>query len=365
MAKILILSCWDDDFDLHTVKGTPENAYLREYLIRRGIKPIFAFPSTRNDFPPNFLPVKVKLLPVKRKIRIATIPLNYIIQNLSMVRAVSNTKFDLIYSVCNMTSLAGKLLSKKHGVPFAQKFSGLIFFRKYGRLLKWVLDFPTRFSIALNPDKVFVVDDGSGGAAALIEAGLPEDKVVNLPNPLPDKVYGTKPHDPPVVGWIGRFNRLKGIQFLPEIVERVFELQKDVRFYILGFGEYEIKRKLSDSRVTFIPGKTYFEALKFYSELDVYISTNVYANYTMPVLEALANGVPVVAFNVPGTERLIKDGVNGFVVPAFNTDLFAERVVRVLRNRERMMEAAKRAVQGLPGWNERMTLEIEELLKLM
>ncbi len=369
MAKILILSCWDDDFDLKTVKGTPTNAYLREYLKRRGIENLFVYPSNKGEASHDTLAVKVKLLPVKRKIGKLVIPVNYFIQNLKIAGTVlkKGGNFDLVYSICSLTSLASKILSKKSGISYAQKFSGLIFFGRYNRVNRWIFDFSTSISLALKPDKIFVVDDGSGGAEPLLKAGVPPEKIVNLPNPLPDEIYGSNPHTPPVVGWIGRFNLLKGVQYLPSIVENLLKIHQSIRVKILGFGEYErwLKEKIPEDRVEFIEGKTYFESLKFYSEIDVYISTNVYANYTRTVLEALANGVPVVAFDVPGTRRLIKDGVNGFVVPPFDAGLFAKRVMDVLKNQERMMAAARKSVEGLPGWEERMTLELNELLKLI
>ena len=371
MGKILILTCWDDDFDLETVRGTPETAYLLHYLEKYGISRTVVFPSERKDFPANFVPVKVKLLPSGRGIRFISTPINYYFLNFAILRKVRSLKekYDLVYSLCSSTSFAAWKISKEQGIPYVQKFSGLIFFGKYGKFERWLQDFHTTFTLKLRPDLTFVVDDGSGGGRLLIDSGLPKERVVTLPNPVPEKIFPKKRNLPPVIGWVGRFNRLKGVNFLPDIVADVLEMMPDVKFRIVGFGPYRsfLEKKLMRFRqnATIEEGGTYFETLKIYGEIDLFISTNVYANYTLPVLESLAHGTPVVAFRVPGTGRLIRDGINGYVVPTFNTGMFAKKIVEALRRVNEMVGPAREAVNGLPRWPNRMALEITMLKRLM
>ncbi len=371
MAKILILTCWDDDFDLETVRGTPETAYLLYYLRKYGIEYTVCFPSKNRSFPGDFVPVKVKLLPSRRIIRFVTLPLNYFLLNFAILRKTRslNEKYNLVYSLCSSTSFAAWKISKELGIPYVQKFSGLIFYGKYGKFERWLQDFHTAFTLKLRPDLTFVVDDGSGGGRLLIDSGLPKESVVTLPNPVPEKIFPKKRNSSPVVGWVGRFNRLKGVNFLPDIAAGVLEMMPDVKFRIVGFGPYRsfLEKKLSKFRqnVTIEKGGTYFETLKIYGEIDLFISTNIYANYTLPVLEALAHGTPVVAFDVPGTRRLIVDGKNGYIVPTFDTGLFSKRVVDALVRLDEMVEPAREAVNGLPRWLNRMNLEITMLKRLM
>ena len=144
---------------------------------------------------------------------------------------------------------------------------------------------------------------------------------------------------------------------------------QNVKFRIIGFGEYEefLKLRLPADRVSIERGGTYFETLKVYRELDIFMSTNIYANLTLPVIEALAHGVPVVAFDVPGTRKIIKDGENGFVVRPFDVEGFAERVIELVKNRElreRMGGPGREAARSLPPWPSRIQFEVSELLKL-
>jgi glycosyltransferase involved in cell wall biosynthesis len=66
------------------------------------------------------------------------------------------------------------------------------------------------------------------------------------------------------------------------------------------------------------------------------------------VLEAMASGVPVVAYRLPVLEGIIEDGVNGFVVPIRSVRAMAERVDQVLADpalQARMAAAARKKIE--------------------
>ena len=48
--------------------------------------------------------------------------------------------------------------------------------------------------------------------------------------------------------------------------------------------------------------------------------------------EALAHGVPVVAFDVGGVREWLEDGVSGFLVPEMNTDAFSEKLEELYKD---------------------------------
>ena len=53
----------------------------------------------------------------------------------------------------------------------------------------------------------------------------------------------------------------------------------------------------------------------------------------MGILESLSNGCPVISYNIKyGPSELIKDGINGYLIPPFNLDEFSEKIIEVLDN---------------------------------
>jgi len=66
---------------------------------------------------------------------------------------------------------------------------------------------------------------------------------------------------------------------------------------------------------------------------------------TAPLIigEAMASGVPVVVSNAGGARYMVEEGVTGYVVDASNTQRAAERIIELVRDKE------KAAAMGLAG----------------
>jgi len=50
------------------------------------------------------------------------------------------------------------------------------------------------------------------------------------------------------------------------------------------------------------------------------------------ILEYMAHGKPVIATSGGGNKELIKDGLNGYLVPALSPNEMSERLIHLLRN---------------------------------
>ena len=71
-----------------------------------------------------------------------------------------------------------------------------------------------------------------------------------------------------------------------------------------------------------------------YAASDVLISTSVYETFGQTLVEALSVGTPALSFRCSGPEDIILDGVNGYLVPAYDTAVYADRLAALL-GRER------------------------------
>tara|TARA_R110002074_G_scaffold220592_1_gene391110 strand:+ start:6370 stop:7599 length:1230 start_codon:yes stop_codon:yes gene_type:complete len=82
-----------------------------------------------------------------------------------------------------------------------------------------------------------------------------------------------------------------------------------------------------------------------YSAIDVLLAPSRQENLSNTVMEALACGAPVVAFNVGGMPDMISHLENGYLAPAFNDRELAVGISWVLDNTERYGALSERASQ--------------------
>ena len=53
-------------------------------------------------------------------------------------------------------------------------------------------------------------------------------------------------------------------------------------------------------------------------------------NLSLSVVDAIANRTPVVAFDVGGLSEVIQDGVNGHLIPPYDSEAMAEAIINAV-----------------------------------
>lgn len=82
-----------------------------------------------------------------------------------------------------------------------------------------------------------------------------------------------------------------------------------------------------------------------YSAADVLVAPSMQENLSNTVMESLACGTPVVAFNIGGMPDMIDHQINGYLAKPFESDDLAEGIMWVLENSGRRGLLAQRARQ--------------------
>ncbi len=85
-----------------------------------------------------------------------------------------------------------------------------------------------------------------------------------------------------------------------------------------------------------------------YQRADVFVFPSITEAMARVVLEAMATGLPVITTHEAGYEDLITDGVNGFIVPSFESETIAARLATLARDgdlRRRMGLAARETAE--------------------
>jgi len=82
--------------------------------------------------------------------------------------------------------------------------------------------------------------------------------------------------------------------------------------------------------VHFVGLVTEIDLARLYENAAVYVYPSPEEDFGMGIVEAMAAGTPVVAWNNGGPTVTVRDGITGFLVEPYDTEAFAERLLRLV-----------------------------------
>ena len=135
-------------------------------------------------------------------------------------------------------------------------------------------------------------------------------------------------------------DRRKGYAHLVAALDRLARLRPDL--HLLVYGASPAASTLFDLPVHGI-GHVDDEAtmVDVLNAADVFVAPSEQDNLPNTVVEALACGCPVVAFDIGGLPDLVEPGRNGFLAPPFDTVALADGIDAALRGGEALRAGAR------------------------
>ncbi len=146
---------------------------------------------------------------------------------------------------------------------------------------------------------------------------------------------------------VGRLTQQKGFDRLLEAWRRVCDTHEDWRLAIVGSGPDEAELKaLAETldvqySVDFIPPQKELAAV--YAHASVFAMSSRAEGFPLVLLEAMSVGLPAVSFACTGPDVIIRDDVDGFLVPQHQTDLFARKLETLMDDENLRRQFGKRA----------------------
>lgn len=192
-----------------------------------------------------------------------------------------------------------------------------------------------------------------------LQWGLDPARVSVLPNPAPElpalpsrdtlrAELGLGGH---VLAFAGRLGPQKALGVALESVAAV----PDVTLVVAGDGpdraalERRAKGLGLEGRVRFEGSVSREQVLRLFRAADASILSSAWENFPHAVVEALAVGCPVIATKVGGVPEVVRDGVNGLLVPPNDASALAAAIRRFFDDgelRRRLADAAPGSVAG-------------------
>ncbi len=176
----------------------------------------------------------------------------------------------------------------------------------------------------------------TGGALEGFPAAIRRRGVV-MPNPAGRELEGRTPArlDQPIILAVGRLSREKGYDMLLRAFARIAPGRPDWRIVIWGEGVERgpletLRSELGLADRVALPGITR-QPLEELSGASILALPSRREGFPMVAVEALACGVPVVAFDcLSGPRELIRDGTNGRLIPADDIAAFGDALAALI-----------------------------------
>jgi glycosyltransferase involved in cell wall biosynthesis len=137
---------------------------------------------------------------------------------------------------------------------------------------------------------------------------------------------------------IARLSPMKGLEYLIEAAARIKVSNPDIKIVIVGDVAFEHERTYKESLVRLIDrlelGTTVFmlglrrDVPELLRQSDVLVLPSVYDIFPTVILEAMSNGLPVVATDVGGVPEMVR-GNTGILVPPCDSEALKEAIVRI------------------------------------
>lgn len=220
-------------------------------------------------------------------------------------------------------------------------------------------------TLALARARTIVVP--SAYLAGLARRFVPDPaRVLVVPNPAPDVAARGVAPEPNTFVYAGRLTHQKALGVAIEAVGRV----PGARLVVIGDGpertalERRAREVGLNGRISFRGAQPRDEVLAALGGAWAAVLSSDWENLPHAAVEALAVGTPVVATSVGGVPEVVRDGVNGLLVPPGSPEAFAAALGRLVDDaalRNRLAGAAAASVAELS--RDRVYGELERLLR--
>lgn len=165
---------------------------------------------------------------------------------------------------------------------------------------------------------------------------------ITLPNVKTDIQKEKKP----TVLYLGRISKDKGFRDAVVSYKNIKNKISNLQLWIVGKEEKTgMLKKLIGSDLQdmeyfgFVSEEKKFELLK---KAWILIHPSIKEGWGLTVIEAASQGIPTVAYNVPGLSDSIQDGKTGVLVPE-NPELLAKAIEMLLKDKEKLKILARQA----------------------
>jgi glycosyltransferase involved in cell wall biosynthesis len=176
----------------------------------------------------------------------------------------------------------------------------------------------------------------------LINKGIEKERITVIHNGIPEIFNDRRERleirkkldisqDILLVGTACRLAAEKGLQELLKASAKVLNIYPNMRIIIWGDGPMkqslmDLAKDLDIEKFVHLPGYQP-NISQLLPALDIFITSSLFENFSLALLEAMRAGLAIVATNVGGNPEAIQNGVHGILVPYGDPQALADAIL--------------------------------------
>jgi glycosyltransferase involved in cell wall biosynthesis len=173
----------------------------------------------------------------------------------------------------------------------------------------------------------------------LLENKVPTRKIFIIANGVPVEDYSSSSSfNTHQAIYLGRLVFYKNLETVIEAWKKVTSKIPESKLLVIGDGPYrsfleaKVKRMGLERNIVFLGRVSDRVKVKLLSESAFLVLPSVCEGFGIVVIEAFACARPVLVSRIAPLPEIVKEGVDGFTIPPFNPDKWAEKIIFLMEN---------------------------------
>lgn len=162
-------------------------------------------------------------------------------------------------------------------------------------------------------------------------------------DPLLRKMWGAEPGDPVAVS-VGRMAPEKNLELLLDTFDAMRRVNPRAKLIVVGDGPERSRLLTRHPHVRFAGARTGSDLAAHYASADLFLYPSLTETYGNVTVEAMASGLPTLAFHYAAAALHIRNDINGVTVPYGDREKFIQAAIELMqqeKRRERLGRAAR------------------------
>ncbi|MEK9154596.1 MAG: glycosyltransferase family 4 protein [Patescibacteria group bacterium] len=216
-----------------------------------------------------------------------------------------------------------------------------------------------------------------------LEYGIPENKLIQVPYGVDLSQFRQIPKNDDVfrVIFAGGMSLRKGVHYLLQAFSEIDlpnselvligSLNEEIKPFFKKYSVSSVERfGAREGKIKYLGHIPQKELYKYYSQGSVFAIMSIEEGLAMVQPQVMACGLPVICTTNTGGEDIVRDGIDGFVIPIRDIGALKEKLIYFYKNPEicrRMGQSAKERVRNNFTWDkygEKMIEEYKRILKI-